>query len=118
MQPIRHPQSMLTYAHETAPLDWRRAGGQEKKSSSLGEELTTFGHTVVARIRKNQVVQNLDAKEKAGLTEPHGDFKVVCGGFQVAAGVIMGNDARRSAMLDTNREHFSWMYEGAVDETD
>lgn len=66
----------------------------------------------------DDVVENIDVKEVAGVTEAAGDALVVAGGFGVPGGVVVGDHDGCGAVTQRVAENLARGDEGVVDRTD
>ena len=84
----------------------------------ISQKLPAFHHRPVAVGGEDDVVKDLDSEEDPGAADAVGDFKVVRGGFEVARGVIVGQDDGGGPFLQGVGEDFAGVDERAVDEPD
>jgi hypothetical protein len=82
------------------------------------DENTAPGKRHPALVADNDVVENIDIEDFAGLAESAGDAFVVAGRFGVSGGVVVGDDDGSGPVAERITKHLAWRDERVVDRAD
>lgn len=87
------------------------------KSFSLLEQIT-LQHGKKSFFSEDQVVQYLDAKDVACLSEPSGYILVLHARLEIAAGVVVGHYNGSGSLSHCFGKDLPWVYDCSVDQAD
>ena len=73
---------------------------------------------VLAVIRDNDVVQELDVEEFSTFSQSGGDFKIILAGFNITTWVVVQDGDLRGITQDGNFEHLAWGHKRGIDRPD